>query len=86
MLQEENGNILEKVQLFWFFFQTSNEATYGTIKPVFIVQLRLEEERCKEADARVKELEKQVLISFHIFKHVLKPQHIGILLLDLHIA
>ncbi|KAG6781357.1 hypothetical protein POTOM_014254 [Populus tomentosa] len=37
MLQEENGNILEK--------------------------LRLEEERCKEVDARVQELEKQVLSS-----------------------
>ncbi|CAK7336069.1 unnamed protein product [Dovyalis caffra] len=45
MLQEENGNIFEK---------------YGTMKPASIVQLRLEEERCKEAEARVKELEKQV--------------------------
>lgn len=30
------------------------------IIPLFAAQLRLEEERCEEAEARVRELEKQV--------------------------
>jgi hypothetical protein len=30
----------------------------------FDVQLRLEEDRCDEAEARVKELEKQVIVLF----------------------
>ena len=56
---------------YFYIFPFSKQvyvASYGTMKPVFIVQLRLEEERCEEAEARVKELEKQVLLCFHIVR------------------
>lgn len=39
---------------------------FSTIEPDFTLQLRLEEERCKEAEARVRELEKQVIVFFRI--------------------
>lgn len=78
MLQEENENLLDKVHnysashplsLGFLFHQKTSvylclTAICIVTIPKFIVQLRLEEERCKEVEARVRELEKQVLLCF----------------------
>lgn len=64
MLQEENESVLEKVKL--------QALVCSVMKPLVLCgnsinlflnldwQLRLAEERCEEAEARAKELEKQV--------------------------
>lgn len=41
--------------------------SFYVINSAFAVQLRLEEERCEEAEARVRELEKQVAVSSFYF-------------------
>lgn len=73
MLQEENENILDKV-----YGLPPTEKEKNRKKSIlviishylfhldFSVQLRLEEERCKDAEARVRELEKQVIVIFSI--------------------
>ena len=65
MLQEENENVLDKVCNSCSFFVNLRVAnlisSYCSILILeCTVQLRLEEERCKEVEARVRELEKQV--------------------------
>lgn len=71
MLQEENENILEKVCLFFCSLHCSY--SQWTCYPMFIFcliwisQLRLAEESCEAAEARVKELEKQVMHAHSVF-------------------
>lgn len=73
MQQEENENILNKVPYFLLhlmIFINVHIVTYmSKTIPLFSAQLRLEEERCEEAEARVRELEKQVN---DFFKHVVR--------------
>jgi hypothetical protein len=62
MLQEENESVLEKVKQQMILY---NNASIGFMqgfnkKFLILIQLRLAEERCEEAEARAKELEKQV--------------------------
>ncbi len=73
MLQEENESMLEKVQYFLLGFSQQSKFIFlfhlAIVNYIleFDIQLRLEEERYKEAEARVKELEKQVIAFFFFF-------------------
>lgn len=63
MLQEENESILEKVKILspaWFL-SIYLRSGFVLRLSFFFQQLRLEDEKCKEAEARVRELEKQVI-------------------------
>ena len=76
MLQEENESMLEKVQYFLLGFSQQSKFIFlfhlAIVNYIleFDIQLRLEEERYKEAEARVKELEKQVIAFFFFFHAV----------------
>lgn len=70
MLEEENYNLLEKV---CSYFKSSIFHSFSNKILLFIcwhlmhyvelvIQLQLAEERCKEAEARSRELEKQVIV------------------------
>ena len=69
VLQEENENILDKVQSFILSLPYKVTFYPPSVVNIFLnllMQLRHEEDRCEEAEARVKELEKQVLALFYI--------------------
>lgn len=76
MLQEENENILDKVSCYYFLCKSgvlsncfSSILVYTHIKLIVKCgfQLRVAEERREEADARARELEKQVSCCYNSY-------------------